>query len=420
MYCCKKRISLIYILCVCLILFTACGIKPDVSETSDGTEANSSAVDSRPIPQENRYIVSGSDICPSSTGDGYYICTNTVHYFDAESGQTITLCAQTGCAHQDSTCQAWIGNVQNYTEYHGSLYAVIAEKNDSIQFIRKDLSGGEITVLDTWQDTEDLFYQATIAGIADNIAVVQLTAYMTYTEDGNITIDEQNTYWRYDLPDKGKQLLFPDAPAGNLGVMAISSEYIVARYTPEEQTVLDEEEFIAQYGENASYGRYLGRAGAQELRLYNSDTSVYTVIASTEQDNLIMTADPYYVYGKQVVYQCDDIIYLLNADTGETKELLTMENIINYWLMDEKVFLITQNMPYYIASDPGREVGVYYAGLEEAIPVKLNNGGNISSMEFSISQEGASFFTGGWNGGTYIIGKSDFYCDQYERAKQIG
>lgn len=157
-----------------------------------------------------------------------------------------------------------------------------------------------------------------------------------------------------------------------------------------------------------------------KLRLYDTDMFSYTVIASTAQDDFVSTIDPYSVYGKDVVYQCGNTIYLLNADTGETTPLLTLENIVNYWVMDKKVFLITQNFDYYIASDPELVVRICYADLDNGDIVWLDNGGNTKNMEFSISQEGNGFFVGRWKGGSYIINKSEFYADQYECAKQIG
>ena len=57
--------------------------------------------------------------------------------------------------------------------------------------------------------------------------------------------------------------------------------------------------------------------------------------------------------------------------------------------------------------------------FDDGIPVKLGNGGNTEHMEFSIIEEGASFFVGPWRDGTYIISKEDFYADRYENAQLI-
>lgn len=41
------------------------------------------------------------------------------------------------------------------------------------------------------------------------------------------------------------------------------------------------------------------------------------------------------------IYQCGDQLRLLNLDSGESRTLLSMEDIINYWVMDSKAFIIT-------------------------------------------------------------------------------
>lgn len=418
---CSKILILCGILCLSLTMLAGCDSDSPGKETTGGSSGVPAVQDGYPIPVENRKGVGIGEICPSTAADGYYLCVNSViHYYDAESGTTFTLCAQPGCSHQDSTCQAWIGDVTSYTEYHGSIFAIVQEEGGTIRFLRKDLSDGSISVFDTWENSDTTSYSASVTSLADQAAVISLNCYTRSVEDGTITIHEQDSLWWYDLASEERREIWTSDQAEELRILAVSADHLVVLYTPQDQTLLEPDEFASQFGEQASYGRYLHRATQHELRLYDAEMSAYTVIASTEQDQFVSTVDSCSVYGKEVVYQCDDTIYLLNADSGETKPLLTMENIINYWVMDHKVFLITQNMDYYIASNPEKEVSIYYADFDDGLPVKLGNGGSTEGMEFSISQEGTSFFVGRWNGGTYIISKSDFYTDQYANAKQIG
>lgn len=108
---------------------------------------------------------------------------------------------------------------------------------------------------------------------------------------------------------------------------------------------------------------------------------------------------------------------LYDLDKLEKRELLTAENISNYWILDNKVFYIQGDSPQ---GTPGRTISIYYADIETGQPVQLENGGNTEVMDFGIRWEGDSFFVGLWKGGNYIIPKADFYLDNYEAARPGG
>lgn len=414
----KIKIALGLVLCACLL--TACvgspsGTTPTDSWPQQTTQPPQTALYT--LPEDNKRPAMGAlmNICLSSTTDGYYTCTNVVQFCAGTSVKPITLCAQTGCAHEDSTCQAWIGRVWQSIEYQGKLYAIVSE--GEFRFVEKDLSTGTITIIDRWEDFDGGYYGVGLGTIADGLAIIYVTKTTTSEQNGRPVSRQEESIWRYNLETGDKKMIFSGNQANNLGVAGLSSKHIaviVHRPNPDQ---LSEAEFEAQYGENASYGRYLGRSAYRELRLYNADASICTVVASTEKDGLIPWSESNLISGKELVYQCNDTMYLLNLDTGESRAVVTMENIINFWVMDHKIFLITTNLPWYIASDPDMVVSIYAVDFDDGIPVKLGNGGNTQVMEFGISEEGTSFFIGSWNGGDYIISKEDFYADRYENAE---
>ena len=422
-----KKIKIVLGLVLCACMLTACAVDGGETTPTDTapvqtTESTQSQSVGDPLPADNKNpaVTSLGDVCPSSSTDGHYVCTNVVQFCAGTSVKPITLCAQTGCAHEDSTCQAWIGTVQQYTEYLGKLYATVVNEDMTCHhFVSKDLTSGTITTIDTWEDTEDTHYYVSLDCIADGIAILRVTKVITTIQNERPVSREETVIWRYNLESGETRVLFSGKQADRLSVLAISSKYLAVMCRNPNPDPLSEREFEAQYGENANYGRYLARCDNMELRLYNSDASVCTVIATTEKDGLIATVDPCTAYGKEVVYQCGDTMYLLNVDTGEYRALVAMENIVNYWVMDHKIFMITSNLPWYIASDPSKEISIYYADFDDGIPVKLGNGGNTQVMEFGISEEGTSFFVGNWRDGTYKISKEDFYADRYENAELI-
>ncbi len=144
------------LLCIVSIFLTACGggnqSAEALSELTDrecsGTVSDGT-VKTYPIPQENRRGTSVHGYSPSTTSDGYYAVASKVRYYDAETGSSVILCAQPGCAHEDETCQAWVGPVLSYVEYRKELLATVENGEGSVQLIRKDLTTGERTVLQT-------------------------------------------------------------------------------------------------------------------------------------------------------------------------------------------------------------------------------------------------------------------------------
>lgn len=397
---------------LCAMLLAACGSKQSVGYTLTGSEV---------LPLENRKSVAGGGICPSSTSDGYYVCTNVVHYVDAQSGKTHTMCSQPGCSHNDSTCQAWIGQVSSYTEYHGQIYAIVKDVGHGSRFVRKDLAGGQITTIDKWEDTEDTAFLPHLGPISDQRAIISLETVVSQEENGAIIPDEIWTEWLYSLETGEKKMLFRDEPGESYEILGMTSESMAVIYTRQDQQLLDPESFAAQYGEDASYGRYLFGTMARELRLYRGDGSDYTVIAPMGDGGFVDGTNPNSVYGDMLVYQCGETLWLLNMRDGSTRELATAENQINYWMVDGKVFRITQNQEYARVG-PDVEIQVDCIDPDTGEVTTLNNGGNRQIMEFTIYEEGGSFFVGFWTSGDgiYVLQKEDFYAERYQNGRRVG
>ena len=137
----------------------------------------------------------------------------------------------------------------------------------------------------------------------------------------------------------------------------------------------------------------------------------YTVVADHNKDGYIMTADPAQVYGMEHIYQCGDQLRLLNLESGESRTLLSMEDIINYWVMDSKAFIITD-------TEAGSRVWV--ADLQDGQPVELVDAADEHGMVMSPSQEGGSFFRALGDNGQCVISKEDFYAVRFENAVTVG
>ena len=353
------------------------------------------------LPAENRQGRSG--ICPSSVLDGYYIVSTRVSFHEAATGTSMALCAQPGCVHMDETCQAWIGEVKSYTEYHGMIYAI--RGNENIQFIQKNISNGNIEVLAEWKASDRVSYSASLNIVSDGMAVISLNSEISQGAGEDFRIETIKSVWLYDLETSEMRELLPTE--SERSVLALSRAHAVVLWYSDDQSVLTYEEFVAEYGSDRSYGNYLLRETNCELRLYNSDFDDYTVLTSTEQ-GFLPYSENNMTYGKELVYVEGDKVFLVNIDTGEIRYLLSLNGIINYWFMDEKVFLIAREGDVL---DPKAPISLWYADVTDGVLVQMENGGRTDYMVFSVGYEGQSFFLG-TNGS--FISKTNFYAENYD------
>ena len=203
-----------------------------------------------------------------------------------------------------------------------------------------------------------------------------------------------------------------------MSFMALSREYALVTYvtaeTEREFDEIDEETIHARYGEDVSPAQYYLRIMPCELRLYELETGDFTVVADTVNDHYAASSDFCYTYGKKVLYQCGDTLYLFDLEEAKSSAVLTMEGIINYSLMDHKAFFIVEEgEESYINGGP---IGVYWADIDDGVPVRMTNAGNTHVAEFNALYEGDSFFIGYYKSAYYKIDKEDFYADRYENA----
>ena len=409
----KRRYPWLAVLLV--LALTACG-----APGASGPEAPP-PVESSALPQDNRNT--SWEVFPDDTG--WYVCVaGTVRYYDFASGQTMTLCAQPGCSHRDESCQAWLGKSTGLGVCDGTIYAALTDDTSGAQLVSKDIATGQIMVLERWDNQAGTFYSAAMGWISRGMAIVYLTRQtLEQQEDGLQSYRKETTTYLYDLSaGTGRVLFTPEEGAGRR-LLGFTDRYLAVSYTLPEQSLLNPEEFEQQYGENASYGRYAYFNTHCQLLLYDLSDGTQIIIADHDRDGYIMTADPCTAYGKDCIYQCGDTLYLLDLDTGKSRALVTMEHIINYWLMDNKAFILTdEGMDHetYILDNDASKSALWCADLWDGQAVELENAMNDSGMILSIHQEGGSFFRGLGPLGRCVISKEDFYAGRYDQAVAAG
>lgn len=360
------------------------------TEPSTAAESSDTApveVQTYPLPSENPYVASTfAQYCASSKG-GMFLCSGQfLTYRSVDPDSYVTLCPQEGCKHNDSSCTAYMGGIlYNLVEYSGKLYAVVKTENEHYQVIQKDLENSEIKVI-----AEQAAFELT--------DTTQLSAEVCLMPPANGKLYYRVQQSEYDIltmelrSDKTTLFCY-EIESGITNELPISNFCISGKagfVVPVKEGYFDTE---AEAFVTTCY----------ELRLYDATCSGYQVIAENNADGYVTTPDPNSHYGNLFCYLCRNTLYTLDADTGTVSELLTAENqIVNFWLMDHKIFYITNN-------DAG-EAYFFYAGLDDLVPVQLKNGGNTSSMVFSMSYEGNDFFAADRK----VLSKADFYAEKYD------
>lgn len=378
---------------------------PDVSPTP-ATSPAVGEVPTYPVPLENRNVDIVWGICPSSQGDGHYRIGNVVMFCDAKVGGLVVLCAQPGCEHKDETCQAWIGDVEMFAEYHGDIYAIRGDHD--VEFVRKDLTDGSITVLGEWKATDTTYYYGHMGRIADG----QITILLQVNErvDPNLPdITQSEQILLIDVETGEQRRIFQGEEEHIFGIQAHSRDYAVVRYwdTSKSQR-LSLEEYMAQYGGGEDeYWGYVLDTEYYELRLYDRNTGEYRVLTDTNQ-GYYPTVDPNTTYGYDVVYVVGDGVFLVNAETGQTRQLLTQEGIINYFLLDHRVFFVTRD-----GDEKTGPIKIWHADISDGTPVQLENDGNAEHAVYGLRGEGESFFID-YKG--VRLSKQDFYAENYENV----
>jgi hypothetical protein len=161
-----------------LLLLTACSGPEGPAGNPSGDPEPTPAVQGHALPKDNRDAAGTGAVFTDD--NGWYICSaGAVSYYDYASGQTMTLCAQPGCSHVDASCQAWVGNVNSFAVLDGVLYATLDNAGSGAQLVRKELSGGKVTVLEQWDNTDDHFYIATLGRFSCGKATLRLECRIT-------------------------------------------------------------------------------------------------------------------------------------------------------------------------------------------------------------------------------------------------
>lgn len=350
--------------------------------------------------------------------NGYFIASeNTVRFVDESVGGRgctgTVICAQPGCRHTDATCQAWLEDVSVLEQYNGCLYAIQSDPDRGFYLTEKRLSDGQNRTIASWENTQignkwSIYFGGGLK-ISDGYALVVSEEAILTTQGLETVQEDKMITWRIDLETGDKTVVFDEDDTPRSFILNFYRNHVLVEYTSGDSELMTEDEFIAAYGENASYSRYELHETASELRLYDVNNGSYRVIAS---DGFVNHIDPLANNGTLSLYLVNDDLYIFDMETQESRILLTKEGIINYWILDNKAFIICEDGAYYDLEAPTR---FYYASLDDGVLVPFDEE-NTGNMTFGLTSETENCFIGVYNDDFYWIKKEDFYADRYDKV----
>lgn len=377
----KNRFGVVLlVLLVVLVLLCGCQRGEAAPEGTDGPVAT---VES--LPTENIMAAYTADgVFPSAAADGVYLPGERVSFMDFGSGRAVVLCAQSGCAHSDNTCSAWLEGSAFFGEYGGDWYTIPQTEDGSI---RIDC----ITYArQTRRTVCTIPCEKGKTIMPANLCFSHGYAYLPLTE---VTLSEtaevEDPLWRVNLRTGAAEELLRSSAMELFAFLGGSEQQVAVLYT----AYLDEDYQQVRH----------------ELRLYDFDFQSYQVLCSSEE-GFVPTVDPNVCYGDTLVYQKGDAFMLYDLASGQTTELCRQENVVNYMLMDGKILTVVRT---------GKGCTQFYADLTGGEAKELTAQRGTAAIRFSMHRETGNYFIGNLSNGDagqYYIQKADFYGGRLNQA----
>lgn len=367
-----------------VILLCACGTSTPSGDTkTDPQQPTQGEVETFALPGENVSTVSATtDRAPNHSGPGFYYAGQAISYAASITDKPVVLCSQSGCTHSDNSCDAYVGDASQFAEYQGQWYALVKDADSEYTLLGMDPTTRERRTLGHWKAEENEHIQVSFHLLSHGYGYVYI---------GRETYDPQ-TFTYQQQPDEKIRIALA---TGDSQVLTVAGSITAAseNHVFTVERTYDEN----QHGPIPSYAI---------LREYNLTDGTYRVVSDTA-DGFQPTVDPNTTYGDLLIWQRGDTLLVTDVSTLEQREVCTMPNIVNYWVMDNRAFFITRD-------DEGI-CKVYHQLLTGGDPVQLYNEGQTDEMVYGIIEEGNDYFAGSYHEKSgHLCSKQDFYAERYD------
>ena len=367
-----------------VIFLCACGTSTPSDDTkTDPQQPTQGEVETFALPGENVSTVSATtDRAPNHSGPGFYYAGQAISYAASITDKPVVLCSQSGCTHSDTSCAAYVGDARQFAEYQGQWYALVKDADSEYTLLGMDSTTRERRTLGHWKAEENEHIQVSFHLLSHGYGYVYI-GWETYDPQTRTYQQQPDEDIRIALATGESQVL---AVEGDITAASENHVFTVERTYDENQ-----------HGPIPSYAI---------LREYNLTDGTYRVVSDTA-DGFQPTVDPNTTYGDLLIWQRGDALLVTDVSTLEQREVCTMPNIVNYWVMDNRAFFITRD-------DEGI-CKVYHQLLTGGDPVQLYNEGQTDGMVYSIIEEGNDYFAGPYHEKSgHLCSKQDFYAERYD------
>ena len=418
----RRMLSLLLAAAAAAVILSGCYAAPaseniGQGKESSGTPTTGSEISTAtyPIPGEN--VRAFAYMAASASTGGFWqwdtFFRSYIQAYDPVTRTTYIPCYQSGCRHNDLTCNACFGDVESLVEYRENYYAVVYTDDETASaLVTRPLSGGPLQTLASWEpENENEACRCALRCVSFGKAYV-IANRETYalTEDGQLTTAAQeSSLVSVDLQTSEISTILENCD--NYDLYGVWEDIAVLRVLEMAEDAPEFEDWLAQQPEGTSWDEYDRQFVRYRFLTRNLQTGEESVLVDATE-NFVMTVDPHRSWGQYAVYQVDRSLYVYDLEKQAAKKLFTYEqnwDYYNYMILDGHVIAVcgTEN------SCRVRAINIADGTVTEL--TTLSGRG----MAFSIEYECNGYFVGLMDSdevAQYYISKEDFYRSNYDGA----
>ena len=418
----RRMLSLLLAAAAAAVILSGCYAAPaseniGQGKESSGTPTTGSEISTAtyPIPGEN--VRAFAYMAASASTGGFWqwdtFFRSYIQAYDPVTRTTYIPCYQSGCRHNDLTCNACFGDVESLVEYRENYYAMVyTDEETASALVTRLLSGGPLQTLASWEpENENEACRCALRCVSFGKAYV-IANRETYalTEDGQLTTAAQeSSLVSVDLQTGEISTILENCD--NYDLYGVWEDIAVLRVLEMAEDAPEFEDWLAQQPEGTSWDEYDRQFVRYRFLTRNLQTGEESVLVDATE-NFVMTVDPHRSWGQYAVYQVDRSLYVYDLEKQAAKKLFTYEqnwDYYNYMILDGHVIAVcgTEN------SCRVRAINIADGTVTEL--TTLSGRG----MAFSIEYECNGYFVGLMDSdevAQYYISKEDFYRSNYDGA----
>ena len=420
----RRMLSLLLAASAVIAILSGCYAAPVSETTEQGGETSGAIVTDSKIPvttypvSEENIRVFGNMAASASTGGFWQWDTFFRPYiqaYDPVTRTTYVPCYQSGCRHNDPTCNACFGDLQSLVEYRGNYYALVYTDDETASaLVTRPLSGGPLQTLASWEpENENESCRCALRCVSFGKAYV-IANRETYalTEDGQLTTAAQeSSLVSVDLQTGEISTILENCD--NYDLYGVWEDIAVLRVLEMAEDAPEFEDWLAQQPEGSAWDEYDRQFVRFRFLIRNLKTGEETVLVDASE-NFVRTVDPHRSWGQYAVYQVDRSLYVYDLEEQAKRKLFTYERdwgFYNYQIMDGHVIAICGT------EDTCRAWAVDIA--DGSVIALDTRGGNV--VAFGANYECNGYFAGlkRNSSGDFeqcYISKEDFYRSNYDAA----